>query len=260
MARPTPPSPEAGSAGQLELPLAGVAPAAGEEPRRIALGDRIVPYLLRRGRRRTIGLSIDHRGLRVGAPRRTSLAEVEALLRRHAEWVVSKLDEWRTRRRPEPLALAEGTRLQCFGSELELRLARGAGRAVWGLGTLTLLLRAGQAPGALLEKALRERAREHFAARLAALAPVLGVEPPALALSSARTRWGSCSTRSGIRLNWRLVHFPEPIIDYVVIHELAHLRHMDHSPRFWALVERACPDYRVLRAELQRLAAHIPHW
>ncbi|MDQ5941325.1 MAG: hypothetical protein QG572_138 [Pseudomonadota bacterium] len=245
---------------QLELPLTGVVVAAGEEPRRITLGDRIVPYLLRRGARRTIGLSIDHRGLRVGAPRRTTLTEVEALIKRHSEWVVEKLDEWRTRRRPEPITLREGTRLAFLGGELELRLAIGSNRAIWGGDTLTLCLKSGVAPGAILEKALRERAREHFASRLAPLAAVLGVTVPALALSSARTRWGSCSTKSGIRLNWRLIHFPEAIIDYVVVHELAHLRHMNHGPRFWSLVEVGCPDYRAARVELQRLAAHIPHW
>lgn len=246
--------------GQLALPLTGVEAVAGEEPRRITLGDRIVPYLLRRGRRRTIGLSIDHRGLRVGAPRRTPISEVEALIHRHAQWVVDKLDEWRTRRRPEPLTIVDGVCLPFLGSELEIRLAVGANRAIWGMGTLTLCLKPGHAPGPLLEKALRECAREHFANRLAALAITLGVGVPPLALSSARTRWGSCSTQSGIRLNWRLIHFPETVIDYVVVHELAHLRHMNHSSRFWSVVDVGCPDYRALRVELQRLAAHIPHW
>ncbi|MBI2308885.1 MAG: M48 family metallopeptidase [Rhodocyclales bacterium] len=245
---------------QLDLPLTGVTVAAGEEMRRITLGDRIVPYLLRRGTRRTIGLSIDHRGLRVGAPRRTSLAEVEALIRRHGEWVVEKLDEWRTRRRPEPLTIADGVCLPYLGRELEVRLAVGANRAVWGMDTLTLCLRPGALPGAQLERALREQARELFALRLAHYAPVLGVDVPPLALSSARTRWGSCSRKSGIRLNWRLIHFPETIIDYVVVHELAHLRQMNHSPRFWSLVEVGYPDYRAARVELQRLAALIPHW
>ncbi len=249
-----------GDNGQLALPLAGVALVAGEEPRRITLGDRIVPYLLRRGSRRTIGLSIDHRGLRVGAPRRTSLAEVETLIRKHGEWVVEKLDEWRTRRRPEPLRIVDGVRLPFLGGEIGIGLAVGANRAIWTPDRLTLCLKPGVAPGPVLEKALRERAREHFAGRLAPLAAVLGVPVPALALSSARTRWGSCSTKSGIRLNWRLIHFPEAIIDYVVVHELAHLRHMNHGPRFWSLVEVGCPDYRAARVELQRLAAHIPHW
>ncbi|MFO1346549.1 MAG: SprT family zinc-dependent metalloprotease [Rhodocyclaceae bacterium] len=263
MPQNSPPLPETGEAGesaQLALPLVGVTLAAGEEPRRITLGDRIVPYLLRRGSRRTIGLSIDHRGLRVGAPRRTSLAEVETLIRKHGEWVVEKLDEWRTRRRPEPLRIVDGVRLSFLGDEIEIGIAIGANRAIWAPGRLTLCMKPGVAPGPVLEKALRERAREHFASRLAPLAAVIGVSVPALALSSARTRWGSCSTKSGIRLNWRLIHFPEAIIDYVVVHELAHLRHMNHGPRFWSLVDVGCPDYRAARVELQRLAAHIPHW
>lgn len=260
MPQNSPPLPETGESAQLALPLVGVTLAVGEEPRRITLGDRIVPYLLRRGSRRTIGLSIDHRGLRVGAPRRTSLAEVETLIRKHGEWVVEKLDEWRTRRRPEPLRIVDGVRLSFLGDEIEIGIAIGANRAIWAPGRLTLCMKPGVAPGPVLEKALRERAREHFASRLAPLAAVIGVSVPALALSSARTRWGSCSTKSGIRLNWRLIHFPEAIIDYVVVHELAHLRHMNHGPRFWSLVEVGCPDYRAARVELQRLAAHIPHW
>lgn len=132
---------------QLDLPLPGVALAAGEEPRRITLGDRIVPYLLRRGARRTIGLSIDHRGLRVGAPRRTSLSEVEALIHRHGDWVVAKLDEWRTRRRPEILQIKDGLRIPFLGGELDIRLAVGANKAIWGTGTLTLCMKPGVAPG-----------------------------------------------------------------------------------------------------------------
>ena len=83
---------------------------------------------------------------------------------------------------------------------------------------------------------------------------------PRLTLSAARTRWGSCSLRSGIRLNWRLIHFPLHVIDYVVAHELAHLREMNHSPRFWSVVGQLYSDYRAARDELKALAAHCPHW
>jgi predicted metal-dependent hydrolase len=69
-------------------------------------------------------------------------------------------------------------------------------------------------------------------------------------ISPALTRWGSCNTRREVRLAWRLVKAPPHLVDYVICHELAHLRHMDHSRRFWAEVERQCPDYRRLRAEL----------
>lgn len=249
---------------QPELLLSSEKPlSADETARSIALGDRIVPYVLRRAKRRTIGLSIDHRGLRVGAPRRASLLEVESLILRHGEWVTQKLDEWRSRRRPELLQIVDGARLALLGGQLQIRLALGANRAVWSAQSepvLTLCLRAPAEAGRVLEKALRERARELFLERLAHYGALLGVALPRLSLSAARTRWGSCSSKTGIRLNWRLIHFPPHVIDYVVAHELAHLREMNHSRRFWSVVAQLYPDYRAARDELKALAAHCPHW
>lgn len=236
--------------------------AAGETARTIELGERTVSYVLRRARRRTIGLTIDHRGLRVGAPPRATLREVESLIRQHGEWVGRKLDEWRARRQPEPLRIVDGVQLPMLGRPLTIRLALGGNRCVWNLQTsgqtLTLCLRSPAEASRLLEKALRKRARNLFIERLADHAPRLGVDPPPLSLSAARTRWGSCSRRSGIRLNWRLIHFPLPVIDYVVVHELAHLHEMNHSPRFWAIVSGACPNHQALRVELQGLGKTLP--
>jgi predicted metal-dependent hydrolase len=250
--------------GASTMPGADFLPlAAGETPRTIALGDRIVPYVLRRARRRTIGLSIDHRGLRVGVPNRSSLREVEALILRHGDWVVQKLDEWRTRRRPELLPIVDGVQLPMLGATLTVRLASGASRICWQAPealVLTLSLRAPEDAGRLLEKALRERARALFVLRLAHYAAQLGVTLPRLTLSAARTRWGSCSLKTGIRLNWRLIHFPLHVIDYVVAHELAHLREMNHSPRFWAVVESICPNWQVLREELRVLGKSLPNF
>lgn len=238
--------------------------ASDETSRRVALGDRIVPYVLRRAKRRTIGLSIDHRGLRVNAPGRASLQEIEALIMRHSEWVAQKLDEWRGRRQPEVLKLVDGTRLPLLGGSLELRLALGNNRFLWNeqnsSSVLTLCLRAPQDAPRVLEKALRERALRFFSERLEYFSDQMSVQVPPLTLSAARTRWGSCSLRSGIRLNWRLIHFPGHVIDYVVVHELAHLREMNHSPSFWAIVGQICPEHRRIRGELKTLANHCPHW
>ena len=237
--------------------------AAGETSHTIALDDRLVAYVLRRARRRTIGLSIDERGLRVGAPQRTPLHEVEALILRHGEWVVQKLDAWSTRPRARKLAITDGVQLPLLGSPLTVRLALGANRALWNEGrepVLTLLLRQPSDAGRWLEKALREKARALFAERLAHYAAKLALPAPRLALSAARTRWGSCSRRSGIRLNWRLIHFPPHVVDYVVAHELAHLREMNHGPRFWRHVEEIFPDYLSARSALNELASRCPQW
>lgn len=228
-------------------------PAAPEAARRIVIGDQTVAYLLRRSARRTIGLSIDHRGLRVGAPPRARLGDIENLIREHGQWVLDKLAAWRQRPAPTKLEIADGTVIPLLGGECVITLTP-LGRARWQFGPQTLYLHPGATASAaqLLEKALRDKARTVFAERLALYAPRLGVAAPPLRLSSARTRWGSCSHHGGISLNWRLVFMPLPVVDYVVCHELAHLKEMNHSPRFWSVVEQLCPDWRARRLELRQ--------
>ena len=111
---------------------------------------------------------------------------------------------------------------------------------------------------AAVQRWLMTQARPLFVARLDYFAPLLQVQWRQLALSNAATRWGSARLDGAIRLNWRLMHFPLPVIDYVVAHELSHLRVMDHSPRFWAVVRSVVPDYAALRQQLKDDA--MPRW
>ena len=238
--------------------------AAEETPRSIALGEQIVSYTLRRARRRTIGLSIDHRGLRVGAPPRATLKEIETLILRHGAWVTQKLDEWRSWQRPQRLAIEDGVCLPMLGETLLVRVVQGNNRATWSAhlpATVTLAVRHPDDAAQVLENALRERAHQLFQLRLEHFSGLLGLATvPSLGLSSARTRWGSCSRKSGIRLNWRLIHFPLHIVDYVVAHELAHVREMNHSPRFWDVVSRIYPQHKHAHQELKQLASVCPRW
>lgn len=238
--------------------------ATAESSRTITVGDDRLEYVLQRSKRRTIGLTVDRRGLRVRAPESASLTEVEAAIVRYRQWINDELTHWQGETRPETIRIVDGLSLPLLGQALTLRLAIGANRWLWNLHptqpTLTLCLRTPGEARRLLERALQSRARELFGERLAEHAARLGVAPPRLSLSAARTRWGSCSSVSGVRLNWRLLHFPLPIIDYVVAHEVAHLQEMNHSPQFWAVVARLHPNYRDTRAELRRLAATCPDW
>jgi predicted metal-dependent hydrolase len=93
-------------------------------------------------------------------------------------------------------------------------------------------------------------AHEHLAARTTTLAHAAGLAPPRVFISPALARWGSCNSRREVRLAWRLVKARPDLVDYVICHELAHLRHMNHSNTFWAEVARQCPDYKRLRDEL----------
>jgi hypothetical protein len=105
---------------------------------------------------------------------------------------------------------------------------------------------------------LMRQARRVFQERLDHFAPMLGVQWNKLTLSNAGKRWGSARIDGSIRLNWRLIHMRLSVIDYVVVHELSHLRVMDHSPRFWDTVRSVVPDYAALRDQLKN--EPTPHW
>lgn len=278
------PAPVPGSASVspralLQAPEAAPASTIFRHPqasREIRLGTQHVAYALTRATRRSVGLQIGSDGLSVRAPRWVSIADIEAVLLAKAGWVVRKLEEQQQRASGRAAARIEwrdGVELPYLGGVLTLRLAGaratgprlveepGAAAAVHAPGssrpgnpTLWLALPADAAPeriAAGVRSWLRTAARGIFEARLACYAPRIGVKPNRLTLSSARARWGSASASGAIRLNWRLVHFGIDTIDYVVAHELAHLREMNHGPRFWALVATVIPDVAQARRALK---------
>ena len=220
---------------------------------RIAIGGQSLEYVLERRRgRRGVGLRIDGDGLRVSAPVSMPLARVEFFVRESEQWVLRKIGEWSTRR-VAPLQWADGARLPWLGGHLTLRLAPGArARAVREGAELRVTAPAGDAEAArrAVVRWYKSVAHDVLSTRVEALAQAAGLVPPKVFISPARSRWGSCNTRREVRLAWRLVKAPPHLVDYVICHELAHLRHMNHSRAFWGEVERQCPGYRRLRAEL----------
>lgn len=230
----------------------------------ITLTDRIVPYTIKRRRRRSLSLTIDHRGLRVLGPMRTTLREVEQLILTHEDWILKKLDEWREERFHRAWTIQDGEALPYLGSTLPIQTRQHTlHKPQLTLEEHTLILTTHDPADAdrnhrALVLWLRERAFHCFAERVALYAAQLGVPMPPLALTQAKTRWGSCNSRGQIRLNWRLIHLPLPLIDYVVAHELAHLREMNHSPRFWAVVESLYPDWRAAKRALRAQVGALP--
>ena len=272
-AAPTQPlfkSPPSGPPVPPKLPPPATPPRAPDGPplRRIQLGPHSLEFELRRSTRRSIGFMIDDSGLRVTAPKRITLAEIDNAIRAKQRWILTKLEERGERRarrhQKAPVQWVDGALLPYLGQDITLRLEPAA-RSHCIHDAQAGLLRVGVVPG-LQEWQLKERvkiwyrdqASRIFAERLAHYAPLLGVQYSALTLSSAGTRWGSCTVGGSIRLNWRLIHFSLPLIDYVVAHELAHLREMNHSPRFWATVESVYPDYDGAKEALRARAQELP--
>jgi predicted metal-dependent hydrolase len=245
------------------------APEADALPRRqLLVGQFILEYTLRRSTRRSIGFMIDDDGLRVTAPKRVSVAEIDNAIRAKQHWIITKLDERRERRaarlQKPPVAWEDGAVLPYLGGELKLRLYT-ATRNRTDYNADTRELQMGLVQGAtetLLKERVRawmqQQAKALFEQRLDLYAARLGVEYSAFALSSAGTRWGSCTVQRVIRLNWRLIHFSLPLIDYVVAHELAHILEMNHSARFWAAVGRIYPAYDEAKALLRKRAQELP--
>lgn len=243
--------------------------------REAVLGHAHVAYEFARGKRRTIGFVVGAEGLSVRAPRWVALRDVDAALQEKADWIVRKLDE--AQQRHERLESAriewkDGAHLPFLGEPVVVRLDPrhafdGVGAMLdaepgeGGVRELRLSV-ANNATTAQIRDAaqawLMRQAKRIFQERLTLYAPQLGVQWTRMSLSNAATRWGSASADGAIRLNWRLVHYRMPVIDYVVVHELAHLRVMDHSPRFWETVESVVPDYGALRQQLKD--EPVPRW
>jgi predicted metal-dependent hydrolase len=235
-------------------------PAASGSKRRLHVGNHILEYRLLRSKRRTIGFLIDDDGLRITAPRWVPVAEIENAIREKQRWIVAKLSERRERsaRRLQPqMQWRDGATLPYLGTDITLRiLAAQAAGVAYDSQTRELAV---SLPPEATEQQLKDRvqgwlqaqAKRVFAERLPLYAEKLGVSYRLFALSSATTQWGSCTADGKIRLNWRLIHFALAQIDYVVAHELAHLREMNHSPRFWATVQSVFPEFESAKKTLR---------
>ena len=224
--------------------------------RTITLAGQAVEYRLIRARRRTIGMEVDLTGLTVRAPRWVTMSEIEEALQERAQWIVRALAEWRARRREVmPRVWKSGAPILYRGRELSLEVfpARRTHVAP-DLFHLTVLHPQAQDEGEvadLVGRWLRDEAWSLVVPRVAVYAGRLERATPGLRLSNARSEWGSCNARGEIRLNWRLVQLPPTLAEYVVAHEVAHLVELNHSPRFWALVEELMPGHVALRRELE---------
>lgn len=236
------------------------------ETKRIALGSTLFEYTLRRSqrRRKTVEIVVDPvDGVRVAAPASVTDAEVEGFVRRRAAWIIRRLASVRNSSEAiVPREWVTGETLLYLGRQYRLRVVDGdgPGERVRLAGrwidvrlpsqdtavpqTHDIVLAVERWYRRCAERKLKERVRV-YAARL-------GVTPGRMLVGSQAKRWASCGADGTLRFNWRIIMAPLSVVDYVVVHELCHLRHANHGRRFWEAVAAVMPDHGVRRDILRR--------
>ncbi len=231
-------------------------------------GADTIEYRIRRSARRTrtILISVDRDGVQLAAPLDTEDEELRALVVRRAPWIRKKLRD--VADAPPPLRFVSGETVPYLGRTIPLTCRQdGAAPQVRFDGSrLRISVPAGLAGEERFTTArdaivawYRARAAERLPAEVEAWWSRLGSgPPPPVLVRDQRKRWGSCGSDGVIRLNWRLVMLDDSLIEYVVVHELSHLRVRNHSPAFWQLVERSIPDTAQRHGRLKEIALRLP--
>ena len=218
-----------------------------------------IQYLLDLRARKTIGLKITAQGLVVHAPKRISATQLQQVLLEKSGWIQQKL-ALREANQVAPMQWQDGEPLLFMGQDIVLTLQQHATNKAVTLQGQQLLVRSPQIdqPALVARKVLQwyaQQALPDFTRRVQLIAAQMGETVQAVGLSNAKSRWGSCNSRRQIRLNWRLIQAPPHIIQYVVCHEMAHLKEMNHSARFYAVQASLFPQHLQAEKELKALSA-----
>lgn len=208
-----------------------------------------IEYTLIQARRRDVLIqALEGGATRVYAPKSARLSDVDALVRGHAGEILKMREALR------PRTLADGDTIMIEGAPRIVRIEKGAARAEITETEVVLFVpdpKDLEAARAVLIPVLSGRALGRIRARIDRYLPLTGGQPGRVTVRAQKSRWGSCSSKRNLSFNWKLILAPGGCLDYVVVHELCHLTEFNHSPRFWKMVERCMPDYRVWRDYLK---------
>ena len=224
-------------------------------------GTDIEYRVLKTRRNRYIRLTVSGKnGVRVSAPWGVPERDLHAMVREKGAWILDRLQHFREIEKQQPRwEWADGDRVLVMGAWRTLRIISwewNAGKVALEQGELVIrvpfrFLREEKILSDLFHRWLQRWAKEELPRRLALLAAQMQLHPARLVIRAQRSKWGSCTAEGNINLNMRLMFAPPAVIDYVIIHELAHLKELNHSVRFWRLVERYCPKRREHQAWLR---------
>ena len=209
-------------------------------------------FLLIRSARRTLTMEIKPDAtVVVRAPKRLPLREIQRFIASHDDWINRKQSQARSRPQPQAKEFVDGEKFLITGNSCELLVVGGTSKDVDFDGRLLLSAQALPHAREAVTKWYRKQARAIFNDRVQEYSRIMGCRPAGIRITSPRRRWGSCGIKNCLNFNWRLVMAPPEIIDYVVIHELAHIKHKHHGRDFWDFVEEFAPRHRKTRLWLK---------
>jgi predicted metal-dependent hydrolase len=233
--------------------------------RRVKFGTTEIAYRIRRGQRqKTAAIAVDPRhGVVVTAPMDTPVARLDTIVRRKAAWILARMRAvGRLEGAPCPREFVSGESCLYLGRHYRLKVAAGRASDARLAGKWLRVegpkeARDTRAIRRAVERWYRARAEGRLPERVMLLAKRVGVPLPRLLVRDQPKRWGSCDARGALRINWRIIQAPMRLVDYVIAHELAHLRERNHTRAFWSLIGKVIPDYDRRRDELRRVGSRL---
>ncbi len=231
--------------------------------RNISLDGQTVSYTLKRSpRARCARLEIRQTtGLTLVIPRYYDGAQIYELLEKKKRWILNNLTKCYRLKPPKINGLQDGDSIPYLGGELYLEVQKNEGcedsaqiknnKLIIGVGNRNHKLEL------ILEQWYRAQAAELLTEKVEQISAELGLKYNRITIRGQRSRWASCSCQRNLSFNWKLMMTPEPVVDYVIIHELLHLKEMNHAKRFWKLVAEHCPDWRERRRWLEEHEAEL---
>jgi predicted metal-dependent hydrolase len=218
----------------------------------------MINYSLTRSKRKTVAIYIRHGAVEVRAPAKMPKHEIEKFINSKAKWIADKLAMTSEQaKQRESFCLTYGSMIQYRGKDCPIIAKEGE---FIGFADGCFYMPPDLSRDDIKNAAIqlyRALAKRYITSRVATFAARMSAAPSAVKINGAKARWGSCSSSKSLNFSWRLIMADDEVIDYVVIHELAHMTEMNHSPRFWAIVESVLPDYKIRQKRLKELQKRL---
>lgn len=228
----------------------------------LKVGTVEIDYELVYRKRKSVGISVTHQGIKVAAPFYISKEKVSEVVQEKASWIIEKLNLLRDEQSNEK-KYEDGEKFLYLGTEYPITLIKTVGLKKAGVDFsekgfiiklpdhLDVTEEKYQVKEALIQWYV-ERFKLILDERINFYAAKMNLRPARVTVKNQKSRWGSCSSKRNINMNWRIIMAPASVIDYIIVHELAHLKHMDHSRSFWQVVESVMPDFKLRQNWLKR--------